>query len=274
MSRYYSSGDEIVVHERYSVGTKLGRGSFGMVYKGTDLKTGTVVALKLEPVNSDHAQLAWEYKIYRSLECKNSTRFPEVYWYGESHDLRVLVMELMGPDLMVTLVRDGPCADLRPWACQMLDCVRKLHEGDHVHRDLKPENFVVDAATRQHVRLLDFGLARPYRNGRGKHIKLRNARHVVGTRRYASVHSHHGVEQSRRDDLESLAYIWAYILRGSVPWQGLHTRRELMTAKAQTVPEELFRGHPVGFAHYLRVVRDYGFAEPPDYDYLEQLLCM
>ena len=63
---------ELRVARKFRVGPKVGSGSFGEIYAGTNIHTGEDVAIKLEPIKSKHPQLLFESKIYRVLQggCK------------------------------------------------------------------------------------------------------------------------------------------------------------------------------------------------------------
>jgi serine/threonine protein kinase len=68
---------ELRVGKKYRLGRKIGSGSFGDIYLGTNMTTGEEVAIKLESVKTKHPQLLYESKIYRILHggCKFS-KFP------------------------------------------------------------------------------------------------------------------------------------------------------------------------------------------------------
>ena len=87
----------------------------------------------------------------------------------------------------------------------------------------------------------------------------------------------HFTEQSRRDDLESLGYVFLYFLRGSLPWQGLKGRtkqekyNKICEKKTSTGVKALCETYPSEFAAYLNYCRSLGFEDKPDYQYLRKL---
>ncbi|KAI3460991.1 hypothetical protein Pfo_017654 [Paulownia fortunei] len=128
------------------------------------------------------------------------------------------------------------------------------------------------------VYVIDFGLAKKYRDLQThKHIPYRENKNLTGTARYASVNTHLGVEQSRRDDLESLGYVLMYFLRGSLPWQGLKagTKKQkydkISEKKMLTPIEVLCKSYPSEFISYFHYCRSLRFEDKPDYSYLKRL---
>ena len=110
-----------------------------------------------------------------------------------------------------------------------------------------------------------------------RHVYPRHDRSLTGTPRYASINNHLGIEQSRRDDLESVAYILIYFLRGSLPWQGLKSNkpeqkyRLIMQKKQQVTIGQLCQGLPNQFAEFLAYTRSLKFDAKPDMLYLRKL---
>lgn len=129
------------------------------------------------------------------------------------------------------------------------------------------------------VHIIDFGLAKKYRDPKSHiHIPYRENKNLTGTARYASINTHLGIEQSRRDDIESLGYVMMYFLRGSLPWQGLKaaTKKQkyekISEKKMVTAIEILCRGFPTEFVTYFQYCRSLRFDDKPDYSYLRKQL--
>ena len=74
--------------------------------------------------------------------------------------------------------------------------------------------------------LIDYGLSKRYIDSKtGEHIKYKNNHKLNGTARYASIHALEGYELSRRDDLQSLAYMLIYLVKGYLPWDNLNVKK-------------------------------------------------
>jgi serine/threonine protein kinase len=127
------------------------------------------------------------------------------------------------------------------------------------------------------VYLIDFGLSKEFRNpNTHRHILYRDALGFAGTAVFASINSHRGWELGRRDDLESLAYLLIYFLRGSLPWQGLghldgSGRDAVAEDKQQISSDVLCDGLPVAFGSFLDYSRSLSFDAKPNYPYLFDL---
>ena len=271
---------ETRVGSKYVLGRKLGSGSFGDIYLAVHEQTGKEFAVKMESARCKHPQLLYEAKLLRHLQ--GGPGIANVYYAELEGEYNVMVMDLLGPsleDLFNYCNRKLSLKTVLNLADQMLERVEYLHSKNFIHRDIKPDNFLIGAGKRNRTLfMIDFGLAKRFRDPRTQqHIPYKENKNLTGTARYASVNAHLGLEQSRRDDLESVGYVLLYLLVGSLPWQGLkaNTKHEkyqrIMDKKMSTAIETLTRGLPVEFSKYFSYVKALKFDDRPDYSFLRQL---
>ena len=271
---------ETKVGGKYMLGRKLGSGSFGDIYLAVHEQSGKEFAVKMESARCKHPQLLYEAKLLRHLQ--GGSGIANVYYADVEGDFNVMVMDLLGPsleDLFNYCNRKLSLKTVLNLADQMLERVEFLHSKNFIHRDIKPDNFLIGSGKRNRtLYMIDFGLAKRYRDPRThQHIPYKENKNLTGTARYASVNAHLGLEQSRRDDLESVGYVLMYLLIGSLPWQGLkaNTKHEkyqkIMDKKMSTSIEALTKAQASEFAKYFTYVKGLKFDDRPDYAFLRQL---
>ncbi|EAR95573.2 kinase domain protein (macronuclear) [Tetrahymena thermophila SB210] len=276
--------NDIIVGKTFKLTKKVSQGAFGEVFHGINLNTNMEVAVKLEPAKTKHPQLFFEVKLYQYLQRDANVAdkgIPNVYYAATEREYNIMVMDLLGPsleDLFNMCNRKFTVKTTLMLADQLIQRVSYVHSKHFLHRDIKPDNFLIGTGKNAYkVFIIDFGLAKRYLKKDGKHIEYKEGKSLTGTARYASLNTHLGIEQGRRDDLESLGYMFMYFLRGSLPWQNLKATNKkdkyekIMEKKLQTQVEELCKGFPSEFATYLAYTKNLRFDEKPDYEYLRKL---
>lgn len=268
------------VGKKYKLQKKLGSGSFGDVYLAVDVHSGEEVAVKLEKVKTKHPQLLYESKVYRALQ--GGRGIASLRWYGVESHYNVLVTDRLGKSLEDHFGENGrKFDDLTTLVVgeQMVERIEYMHQMHFIHRDIKPDNFMSgigrDQAT---IFVIDFGLSKRYRHPKTKrHIPYREGKNLTGTPRYASVNNHLGVEQSRRDDMESIGYVLVYFARGALPWQGLkaNTKKQkyqkIMDKKMSVSITKLCENTPDCLRKFIEYARSLRYEDKPNYGYLKLL---
>ena len=273
----------------------IGSGSFGQVLYGKHKNTDLEVAVKV--ISSDTSAETIKKEINFSKQLQKINGFPTIYYTCVYDKKNIIVESLLGPSLDKLFKycgRQFPLKTVCLIGKEMVKRLENMHEKGILHRDLKPNNLTwgnynssynnisnnnsiinnkynkLDINT---IFLIDFGLSCYYlESGIGsKHYKIKNNLSFVGTLRYASLNSHKGIRQSRRDDLESMIYILIYFLKGKLPWQDVKAkqkeeRHKLITEiKSKVTIESLCENTPKEFAELLTYVKNLEFEETPLY---------
>ena len=260
----------------------IGKGSFGSVYSVTNKKTGEELAMKEEPISEDTLpHLKYEYKIYKLLQ--GGKAIPKVYDYYEENKNYVLIMEMLGPSiekLFNLRNKNFNLITVLMLTEQILYSIEFIHSKNLIHRDIKPDNFLIGKGKKkQIIYAIDFGLSKKYKDSKsGLHIPYRDKKPMVGTTRFASINTHLGIEQSRRDDIESIGYMMVYLLKGKLPWQGLNCTDSkklfemVKKIKKETSLDTLCIGLPNEIITFIQYARNINFEDKPNYSYLRALL--
>ncbi|XP_041416617.1 traf2 and NCK-interacting protein kinase-like [Xenopus laevis] len=148
------------------LGNLIGNGSSGQVYKGHNLKTNKVVAIKMmNPSEDTQKEIKTEIEIHKEVSRhKNIASFYGAYQQRGSIMMPIMIeMEFCGGGTLFELINSPFCRGL-PEHCiayvcrEVLKGLSRLQKKQIMHRDIKSHNIAIteDAS----IRLIDFGLAR------------------------------------------------------------------------------------------------------------------
>ena len=268
---------QILLFKKYNLLKNIGGGAFGTIFLGENVFTKENVAIKIEERKTQKSSLEREAYILYTLK---GPGLPEVISFGRTKRYNILIETLLGRSLY-QIYNDYDkkltLKDVCMLAIQMLERLEYIHSKNYIHRDIKPHNFLVSLKNESQIYLIDFGLAKKYKSERGNHVKFAMTKHITGTPRFCSINAMRGVEQSRRDDLESLSYLILYFLNGSLPWQGLKITsrpqrfKEITRLKKNLKVESLSEKIPQEIILFHKYTRKLGFTENPKYEYMKKL---
>ena len=266
-----------IFFKKYKPIKLIGAGTFSFVYEGLNIKDKTKVALKLEEKNSKISLLKSEAFNIFSMQGFGIIKFIS---FGHSKDFNVLVEPLLGESLyslFLRLKKNFTLKDICLIGIQTLERIEHIHSKGYLHGDIKPENFVIGIDDQRIIYVIVFGLSKKYRSDRtGNHIQFCITKKMNGTARYASTNSLRGVEISRRDDLESLAYMILYFVMKKLPWQGIRANtlqnryKKIYYMKKKLINDEMFKSLPNEIQEFYKDIKKLKFEEEPDYTKLKE----
>jgi eukaryotic-like serine/threonine-protein kinase len=199
----------------YQIGSLLGVGGMGEVYRARDTKLGRDVAIKILPeafiADADRrARFEREARLLASL---NHPHIGTIYGFEEREGVHALVLELIeGETLAERLGRSGPMPldETLKIARQIAEALEAAHDKSIVHRDLKPANVAI---TRDGlVKVLDFGLAKIGSNETASDFTRSPTITVMGTGEGFILGSAESMspEQARGKVVDKRTDIWAF----------------------------------------------------------------
>jgi serine/threonine protein kinase len=207
-----------VLHDRYTLTARLGKGAMGMVYRADDKQTGQAVAVKViardlafEPDMLERFRR--EGEALRQLRHPNIVGFVDMFQHEEQ---QVIIMEYVPGGSLFQLIKQGPVPldRARSIALELCDALTRAHHLNIIHRDIKPENVLL--AEDVTPRLTDFGVARLI----GEGTRLTGTGTQVGTPYYMSPEAWQGQHLDGQTDIWSLGVVLFEMLAGQVPFGG------------------------------------------------------
>lgn len=230
---------------RYKVNSVLGQGTTGAVFKGKDIVTDQIVAIKVLNLSDEleENQLdEYKFRFHREIETAGNLSHPNIVKIldsGETEGYAYIAMEYVDGINLRNYARADQLLHPRTVLkiiAQCADALAYAHKHDLIHRDIKPANIIYNK-TDDYVKLTDFGIARIPDSTRTR------AGSILGTPLYMSPEQLAGERLDARSDLYSLGVTLYHLLTGSPPFRP-KTMAELMRSITQEQHKDISEINP------------------------------
>jgi serine/threonine-protein kinase len=205
--------------DHYRIEGVAARSGMASIFRGTDLRTGRPVAIKV-PHPEMESDPAFFERFHREAAIGEKLDHPGVMKvFSDDDRSRIyMVMEWVEGRLLRQLLNEQgklPVERALRIALGICDALDYVHRHGVVHRDLKPENIMVDAEDR--IKLIDFGIAS---NTGSRRITFAKLSQTMGTPDYISPEQVKGKRGDARSDLYALGVMLYEMVTGKVPFSG------------------------------------------------------
>jgi len=228
----------------YEVGSLIGAGAMGQVYRALDPRLGRHVAIKTlsGAAGADPERIRRFETEARAAGTLDHPNLLVVYDVGREGAVSYIVSELLEGETLRERLRRGalPEREAIDYAMQIARGLAVAHERGIVHRDLKPENIFLTRDRR--VKILDFGVAKLVRAPGPDDQTLAAPQTelgvVVGTVGYMAPEQVRGEPIDHRADIFALGVVIHEMLSGAHPFRR-ETTAETLTAILKDDPPGL-----------------------------------
>ena len=204
---------------RYSIESLVGVGGMANVYRGTDVKTGNQIAVKvLKDEFLDNEELVRRFKNEsKAISILSHPNIVKVYDVSVTDKLQYIVMEYVdGITLKEYLKQRGGALTWKEtvhFATQVLSALQHAHSKGIIHRDVKPQNIMLLADGS--IKMMDFGIAR-FSRAQSQTVSDK----AIGSVHYISPEQAKGERTDARTDIYSVGVMLYEMLSGRLPFDG------------------------------------------------------